>query len=123
MEDEVFLYCEEHNDSDIDVLINQFGSPEEVANEFLAELGISTINKSNQMKRRVLFLAAIIVITAIALVSATEIYTRYKQQQVLDGYYIDSITYEGDITPYISGPTYSADYFSNEENGSAIPQN
>lgn len=121
MEDEVFLYCEEHDDADIDTLVKRFGLPEEVANVFLEELGISTINTSNQIKRRVLYLAAIIVIAVIVLVSATVIYTSYKQQQALDVYYIESITYQEDVMPYITGPTYSANFYFSEENNNIVP--
>ena len=51
------------------------------------------------------------------LVAVVEIYTCYKQQ-ALDSYYIESITYQGDVLPYMTGPTYSADYsYSGEDNG------
>lgn len=106
LDNEVFLYCEEHNDIDMAALVDQFGSPEELASDFLPEININTVNGFVQTKHRLLMLLAIIVIAVVALASGIGIYTLYRQQQLLDGQYIESITYDSDVTPYISGHTF-----------------
>ncbi len=121
LEDEVFLYCEEHHDADMDALIDRFGPPEELAGDFLPEVNVSVVNEFMKTKRRILILICAVVITVSLLVLGAEIYTCFKRHQILDGYYIESITYEGDITPYITGPTYYVEHFSSS-GGNGIPE-
>lgn len=106
----------------MDALIEQFGPPEDLAGDFLPEVNVGAVNAFMQMKRRILVLISAVVIAAIVLVSGAKIYTCYKQQ-ILDGYYIESITYEGDVTPYVTGPTYFVEHFSGSGSDNVIPEN
>lgn len=94
-----------HDDIDINRLSAHFGSPEELADEFLSELGMNAVTKSNYIKQKLLYITAIAFIVATALIAITSSYTFYKQQQALDGHYIEAITYEEDKNPYATAPT------------------
>lgn len=110
----MFLYCEDHSNVDIDVLSARFGSPEEVANDFLSELGISTLNKANSIGRSTLYLASIFVIIGIILIATIEIYTFYEQQKKPDVYFNEAVTYEEELSPAVTGSTYWIDEFDDE---------
>lgn len=115
MEGEIIYYCEDHDNVDIVTLSNHFGTPEEVADDFLSELGINEVTKSNLIRKRLLHLVATIIILAIILFAAVEIHAYYIQQQFLDSYFIESITYESESILDVT-PTYAVeDYYSEEE--------
>lgn len=114
MEAEVIYYCEDHDSVDFAALSDCFGSPEEVANDFLSELGSNAMNKANLVKQRILLVSAIFIIMAIVSFLGISIHTYYVQQTVLDSHYIESITYEGELTPDMTGPTYEAEYYYSE---------
>lgn len=116
LEAELIYYCEDHDDVDFVALSECFGSPEEVANDFLSELGANTINKASLIRRRVMYLIAILVASVTILIAGVEIYIFYQQQQVLDVHYIESITYEENIEQYTTAPIYwSATSSNNNE--------
>lgn len=117
MEAEVIYYCEDHDDVDFAMLSECFGNPEDVANDFLSEIGVQAVNTSNRTKQYILcfFISLAVVITIIAAVLET--YTNYKQQQALDGYFVESITYVGELSPGATSPTYEVEYFD-DKNGS-----
>ena len=94
LEAEVIYYCEDHDNVDFAILSEYFGSPDDVARDFLAELGESTLSETIDNKQRLIRIAILIVIV----VAGVSIYTDYKQQQALDTYYIESITQEGPLT-------------------------
>ena len=114
MEAEVIYYCEDHDDVDFVTLSECFGSPEEVANDFLSELGANTIHKASLIRRRVMYLIAILVASITILIAGVEIYIFYQQQQVLDVHYIESITYEENIEQYSTAPVYWSATSSND---------
>ncbi len=115
MESEVGYYCEDYNDVNFAMLSAHFGNPEDVARDFIAELGESTITKSNSVKQRLLHLTFAVLILAAVLVASMVTYTHYKQQQTLDVHYIESITYEADLSSGATGPTYWVEYQSVDE--------
>lgn len=115
LEGEVFLYCEEHQDADVAALTQRFGTPEDVANDFLAELGTSSAAKAAHNRQRVLFLLILVAVTVLVLTAAVGICAAYRQQKVLDGYYVESITYEGTLTPDVTGATYAVEHFGSGE--------
>lgn len=105
LEAEVIYYCEDHDGVDFAILSENFGSPEEIANDFLSELGGSTVTKAHNVKQRLVLFTAIVVISTTIFVAGLEIISYYKQQQALDGHYVESITYEED---YVEDNVYSA---------------
>lgn len=115
LEAEVIYYCEDHDDVDFAMLSECFGNPEDVANDFLSEIGVQAVNTSNRTKQYILcfFISLAVVITIIAAVLET--YTNYKQQQALDGYFVESITYEGELSPSVTGPIFAEEHVYSEE--------
>lgn len=111
MEVEVIYYCEDHDDVNLSSLSEYFGDPEDVARDFLSELGESTLTKTNDIKQHLIHAALLIVIFVTIFVAGIRIYTDYKQQQALDGFYIEEITYEGDVAPYTSDTVYFSETF------------
>lgn len=113
MEAEVIYYCEDHDDVDFTTLSECFGKPEDVAKDFLSELGGSVVIKTTSIKRRILFLAALIVMIGVACVG---IHTWYIQHKLLDIQYVESVTYEGDTSSYATSPDLWTETFGNNEN-------
>ena len=111
MEDEVCLYCDDHTEADYSGLVQRFGAPEDVAKDFVSELSGSAITRYTALKGNILYIVAAIVIT---LLVGIGIHTYYVQHTLLDGNYVESITYEGDAIPCITGPTYSVEFDSGE---------
>ena len=111
LEDEVCLYCDDHHDADFSSLAERFGTPEDVAKDFVSELGDSAVTWYAAVKERLSYLVAAIIILAIVGIG---IHTYIVQHALLDGAYVESITYEGDAVPYVTGPTYSAEFSSDE---------
>lgn len=101
---------------DFAALEKRFGKPEDVAKEFLSELGGSALTKANRFQRSLAYLFIIVVITAAILAFGVSVYTDYKQQKALDSYYVESITYEGELSPGATSPTYEAEFFTDEDN-------
>ena len=92
LEAEVIYYCEDHDDVDITMLFEHFGKPEDISQEFLSELSADAVLKSNSSIRRFMFFG--ITITIVLLIGVG-IHAYYTQQKLLDGQYIETITYEG----------------------------
>ena len=115
LEAEVIYYCEDHDYVDLATLSEYFGNPEDVARDFLSELGESTLTKTNDIKQRLIYFAILIVLMIAILVASVSIYTDYKQQQALDTYYIESITYEGELSPGATSPTFAVEHFTSED--------
>lgn len=115
MEAEVIYYCEDHDYVDFAILSEYFGRPEDIARDFLSELGESALTRTNNIKQRLIYLTILIVLMLTILVAGVSIYTDYKQQQALDTYYIESITYEGELSPGATSPTYTVEHFTSED--------
>lgn len=122
LEDEVFLYCEDHEEMEMAGLTAHFGTPEEVANNFLTELAPAVRWKYERIRQRVFYAAIAIVLAAVLLVTAMEVYTNIKQQRILDGHYIESITRQVDTLPEVTGPTFWVEHFSSEDNAGEHPE-
>lgn len=111
MEAEVIYYCEDHDDVNFSDLLKYFGEPEDIARDFLSEVGISSISNADKKKQHLLNITGILLLVSIALAAIATIYTNYKQQQVLDIHYVEEITYEDDVTPHASNPVYFVETF------------
>ena len=101
---------------DFAALAECFGYPDDVANDFLSELGANTINKASLIRQRFMYLSVFTIVVATLIAAGVKIYAAYKQNQALDGYYIESITYEGELFDSSTSSTYATDiYYSEEE--------
>ena len=105
LEDEVFLYCEDHARTDVLALSSHFGNPDDVAAEFLDTLGSSAIKRFHFTKMHLicLIVAALLIIAAPFIIS--EIREYWLLQDYLNSNNIEFVPYEGEI-PEASGPAY-----------------
>ena len=112
LEAEVIYYCEDHDGVDFTILSEAFGSPEEVANDFLSELGGSLATRTNVFTKRFIYIiATVITILAVGI----SIHTYYVQHKLSNVEYIESITYEGELTPNATSSTYAVEYYYSED--------
>lgn len=103
MEDEVFLYIEDNEAADYSDLSQHFGTPEAVAAEFLNNLDGNAVAKSQHHRNKVFLIAIVILITLAMIIGVHKLYV---QHTILDIEYVESITYEEDQSPNITGPTF-----------------
>ena len=113
LEAEVIYYCEDHEDVDYTALLECFGKTEDVAKDFLSELGGNVAIKATSLKRRILFIVTLVVMIVVACVG---IHTWYIQRKLLDVQYVESITYEGDISSFATSPDLWTETFGSNEN-------
>lgn len=112
MEAEVIYYCEDHNDVDFATLSKYFGKPEDVAKDFLSELGESAaVEASSNKQKLIYFLITIVSIVVVGLA----IHISYLQHALPDVQYIESITYEGELSPGATSEAYKSEYYYSEE--------
>ncbi len=89
LEDELFLFGEDSEDAGWDALVAQFGTPENMADEFMAELEPGALWKYQRRKINLMF--AVVCVTA-ALILAMQAHTYVVQMSNLNGYVIETIT-------------------------------
>lgn len=118
LEAEVLYYCEDHDNVDFSVLSACFGKPEDVAKDFLSELGESAAIEANSNRQKFFFIFLAIILFVIVGIA---IHIGYVQHTLLDIQYIESITYEEDSNVYITGPTYALENGHSEEEIDIIP--
>ncbi len=118
MEAEVIYYCEDHDNVDFSTLSVWFGKPEDVAKDFLSELGESAAIEANSNRQKFFFIFFAIILFVIVGIA---IHIGYIQHTLLDIQYVESITYEEDSKVYITGPTYALENGHSEEEIDIIP--
>lgn len=121
MEAEVLYYCEDNDNTDFITLVNRFGAPENVANDFLSALDASVVNNAFSIKHSILCFLGIFLVFA-ALSVAASLYTLYKEQNP-DIYFNEAITYEQELSLAITGPTYNSIEFSCDNYANDILEN
>ena len=91
-------YCDEHPDCTIRDLKDEFGTPEEVAGEFLESKGISNSGKIKKLKnsrRLIAIIAVVLVVVLIAVIAFAELLMLDRSSCLLaEGSYISSLTGE-----------------------------
>lgn len=93
LETEAQYFCEDHRDTSMEMLSGQFGTPEDVAEMFLTELGSRTLEHYKQRQRILCQIMAAVLLVSLA-AAAFVVYDAYVMQQRLDdNKYVDSITY------------------------------
>lgn len=112
MEDDIFLYCEEHESSHITELTKHFGNPEDLAKEFLSELDRETVTKIHSSRTKMIFTVALVLIAFLLIVAIRDIYI---QNLFLDSYYVEYITRKGESQLNESQPIYGVETFAAEE--------
>lgn len=91
--EETACFCEDADRADLQTLCEQFGSPAEVAEEFLSELGQQTVERCVTRRKKILCATLAIVAAALIAAGALGIQSRQLQQKLSEEEFIASITY------------------------------
>lgn len=91
---EALCFCAEHDGADIHMLSGQFGTPEEVAGEFLAELSSRTVAHYSSKRKQILRFTIAVVLTAVIAFTFLGIQKYYLRQKLTEEEFVASITYE-----------------------------
>lgn len=94
----------------------KFGTPEDVANNFLSEMNVRSINETNKYIMRGIHLFVAIAMVLSAVIFGVEIHKMYVQHKLSNIYFIESVTYEGEHIIDSSEPTYAVTEFENMVN-------
>lgn len=90
---EIDFYCEEHGEPDVQNLYAAFGTPEEVAEEFLTESSTKTVSNCTDKRNKILIVALVVVVIAAMAVGALSLQSQAMQQKI-DEEFIASVTYK-----------------------------
>ena len=93
LSEDIEEYCEEHPDATEEELCRRFGTPEDVAADFVEDLG-GSIAVNVQRRRNRIVTAVIVVLVLVA--GAVTVRQIWIQQLLLDFHWVESITYEAD---------------------------
>lgn len=93
LSEDIEEYCEEHPDATEETLCRRFGTPEDVAADFVEDLG-GSIAVNIQRRRNRIVTAVIVVLVLVA--GAVTVRQIWIQQLLLDFHWVESITYEAD---------------------------
>ena len=93
LSEDIEEYCEEHPDATEEELCRRFGTPENVAVDFVEDLG-GSIAVNIQRRRNRIVTAVIVVLVLVA--GAVTVRQIWIQQLFLNSYWVESITYEAD---------------------------
>ena len=96
-------YCEEHLDATEEALCCRFGTPEDVAADFVEDLGGSIAVNIQRRRSRIATALIVLLVLIVGAVTARQIWI---QQLLLDFHWVESITYEADELPEYTGTIY-----------------
>lgn len=118
---EVLSFCDDHENADMALLVETFGSPEEVTEEFFAELGNLAAGRYLFTRRKLLFMTAGIFLGAVLLVLAIDMRTNFLKEQLLKEGPVASIIYEGESEKELFRLPAWYNIFGEEGNDTAAP--
>lgn len=93
LDEDVDEYCEEHPDATEEALCRRFGAPEDVAADFVEDLGGSIAVNIQRRRNRIVTAVIVVLVLVAGAVTARQIWI---QQLFLDFRWVESITYEAD---------------------------
>ena len=93
LSEDIEEYCEEHPDATEEALCRRFGTPEDVAADFVEDLGGSIAVNVQRRRNRIVTAVIVVLVLVAGAVTARQIWI---QQLFLDSYWVESITYEAD---------------------------
>lgn len=96
LKNEVLCFCDDNSKVDMALLVENFGSPEEVTEEFFSELGNFTANRYFLTRKRLLYITIGVALSAVIFVSFISIRTDSLKQNLLKEVPVASIIYEGE---------------------------
>lgn len=96
LEDELSIFCADHAGADTATLSEHFGSPEEVAEAFLSELGEQAVHRYNRTRKRLLLLTLGVILCTVFFAVVITVQTTTLRQQLPKGEFVASIAYEAE---------------------------
>lgn len=93
LSEDIEEYCEEHPDATEEALCRRFGTPEDVAADFVEDLGGSIAVNVQRRRNRIVTAVIVVLVLVAGAVTARQIWI---QQLLLDFHWVESITYEAD---------------------------
>lgn len=93
LSEDIEEYCEEHPDATEEALCRRFGTPEDVAADFVEDLGGSIAVNIQRRRNRIVTAVIVVLVLVAGAVTARQIWI---QQLFSDSYWVESITYEAD---------------------------
>lgn len=93
LENEVYFYSKDSEVS-LAMLYAQFGFPEEVAREFLSEMGVRTTDRYNRIQKKLKYLIVGALAAAILFTAMIGVRTNLLRQQLPSTEVVASISYE-----------------------------
>ena len=93
LSEDIEEYCEEHPDATEEAVCRRFGTPEDVAADFVEDLGGSIAVNVQRRRNRIVTAVIVVLVLVAGAVTARQIWI---QQLFLDSYWVESITYEAD---------------------------
>lgn len=93
LSEDIEEYCEEHPDATEEELCRRFGTPEDVAADFVEDLGGSIAVNIQRRRNRIVTAVIVVLVLVAGAVTARQIWI---QQLLLDFHWVESITYEAD---------------------------
>ena len=94
---EIGFYLDEHGKQDLQSLYAAFGTPEEVAEEFLAELSPIAVAKCTRKQKKILAATVIVVVLAVMAAGILGLQSRAMRQKLDGDGFVASVTYKEDI--------------------------
>ena len=103
LSEDIEEYCEEHPDATEEELCRRFGTPEDVAADFVEDLGGSIAVNIQRRRNRIVTAVIVVLVLVAGAVAARQIWI---QQLFLNSYWVESITYISDEPLEATGETY-----------------
>ena len=89
-------YCDDNPSADLSVISAHFGSPTDIAEEFLSTLSAQAVARCTSRQKRVLRLTVVVVFSALLLMAVLVIRDYQLQQKLYGDDFLATITYAKD---------------------------
>lgn len=93
LKEDVIDYCEVNPSASHAMICGVFGTPANIAEEFLSELSAQAVDCCSKRQKRVLGLTVTVVLAAVLILSILLVRDYQLQQKLLDDDFIGTITY------------------------------
>ena len=103
LSEDIDEYCEEHPDAAEGELCRRFGTPENVAADFVEAMGGSIAVNIQRRRNRI---ATAVIVLLVLIVGAVTARWVWIQHLFLHSYWVETITYQADEPLEVTGETY-----------------
>lgn len=99
MHESILQYLSEKPAATLADLTAEFGTPDEIARSFIEEADPAVVGKSLRYGWRIFWAVLAVAVIVAAIMLSLYFHTYTKQQDILDGEYLESITEIGSVEP------------------------